>query len=76
MSCGIGHRHNLDLVLLQLWRRLAATALIESLAWGPPYAATALIRQKRKKKKKKQKKPNIYIMTLSYYQLERSFAIG
>ena len=27
MSCGVGHRHGLDLVLLWLWCRLAATAL-------------------------------------------------
>ena len=31
------HRHGLDLVLLSLWCRLAATA-IRPLAWGPPYS--------------------------------------
>ena len=38
MSCGMGHRHSLDLVLLWLWRRLAAAAPIALLAWEPPCA--------------------------------------
>ena len=39
-----------DSVLLWLWCRLAAVALIGPLAWEPPYAAgTALKRQKKKK---------------------------
>ena len=33
MSCSVGHRCGLDLVLLWLCRRLAATALIRPLAW-------------------------------------------
>ena len=33
MSCGIGCRHGSDPVLLWLWGRLAAAALIGSLAW-------------------------------------------
>ena len=50
MSCGIGHRSGLDLALLWLWRRLAATALITPLAWEPPYAmGVALKRTKAKK---------------------------
>ena len=32
MSCGVGHRLGLDLVLLWLWCRLAAAALIQLLA--------------------------------------------
>ena len=40
-----------DPVFLWLWCRLAATALIEPLAWEPPYAgAVGLKRQKKKKK--------------------------
>ena len=39
MSCGIAHRHGLDPTLLWLWCRSAATALIQPLAWGSPYAA-------------------------------------
>ena len=50
MSCGVGCRHGLDLALLWLWCRLAATALIRPLAWKPPYAVgMALKRQKDKK---------------------------
>ena len=36
MSCGIGHRCGSDLVLLWLWHRLAAAALIQPLAWELP----------------------------------------
>ena len=46
MSCGVGPRGDSDPVLLWLWRRLAALALIGPLAWESPYAAgTALKRQ-------------------------------
>ena len=36
MSCGVGHRHDLDPVLL--WRSPEAIALILPLAWELPYA--------------------------------------
>ena len=39
VSCGVGHRHGLDPVLLWLWRRPVATAPIQPLAWEPPYSA-------------------------------------
>ena len=53
----VGHRLGLDLGLLWLWRRLAATALIGPLAWKRPYAVGAALKgQKTKKKKKKKKK--------------------
>ena len=38
MSCGVGHRWGSDLVLLWLWHRPAAVALIRPLAWAPPDA--------------------------------------
>ena len=48
MSRGVGCRHGSDLVLLWLWCRPAATALIRPLAWEPPYAAgVALEKAKR-----------------------------
>ena len=57
MSCGVGHRHGSDLVVLWLWHRAVATAPIRHLAWEPPHAAgTALKRQKAKKKKEKKEK--------------------
>ena len=36
MSCGVGLRGGSDPVLLWLWTRLAAIALIQPLAWEPP----------------------------------------
>ena len=52
MSFGVGHRLSSVLVLLWLWYRLVATALIRPLTWEPPYASgMALKRQKTKKKK-------------------------
>ena len=53
MSCGVGRRHVSDPVLLWLWRRLVATALIRPLAWEPPYAAGAALEKGKKTKKKK-----------------------
>ena len=54
MSCGVGRRHGSDLVLLWLWGRPVAIALIRPLAWEPPYAAGAA--QERIKKRKKERK--------------------
>ena len=60
MSCGVGRRCSPDPMLLWLWHRLVATALIGPLAWEPPYAAgeaqDKAKRQKKKKKKKKERK--------------------
>ena len=51
MSCGVGHRHLWNLTLLWLWCRPEAIALIQPLAWEPPYGeGMALKRQKKKKK--------------------------
>ena len=57
VSCGVGCRRGLDPLLLWLWRRPAATALIRPLAWEPPYAiGSALEKAKKDKKIKKIKK--------------------
>ena len=53
MSCGIGHRRGSDLVLLWLWYRPSASALIQPLAWELPYATEASLKRQKKKKKKK-----------------------
>ena len=50
MSCGVGHRHGLDLALLCPWHRLAAVALIRPLAWEPPYAMSVALKSQKKKK--------------------------
>ena len=44
-----------DLVLLWLWCRLAATALIRPLAWEPPYATGAALKGKKKTDPQKMK---------------------
>ena len=60
--CGVGHRCNSDPMLLWLWYRPAATAVIRPLAWEPPYAvAAALKRQKTKKRKTKGKRMYVYV---------------
>ena len=62
MSCGIGRRRSLDPMLLWLWRRLVAAALIRPLAWETPYAAGAAQEMaKRQKKEKKKERTNIAI---------------
>ena len=48
MSCGVGHRRGLDLMLLWLWYRPAATAPILPLAWEPPYATGEALKRKIK----------------------------
>ena len=64
MSCGVGLRLGLDLVLLWLWCRQAAVAPIRPLAWEPPYAAGEALRKQKKKKKKKEKKSDFLTVPL------------
>ena len=52
LICGVGHRHGLDLALLWLWHRKAATAPTQPLAWESPHAKGAALERKDKKKKK------------------------
>ena len=52
MSCGVGHKCGLDLVLLWLRRRPAATAPMQPLAWEPPYALGMALKRLKKKEKK------------------------
>ena len=55
MSCVVGRRRGLDPMLLWLWHRPAAAALIWPLAWELPYAVgVAQEMAKRPKKKKKE----------------------
>ena len=48
MSCGVGGRRGSDLVLLWLWRRLAATVPIPPLAWEPPYATGVALKKRER----------------------------
>ena len=50
MSYGVAHRCGLDLALLWLLRRLAATAPIRPLAWEPLYATNMALKRQKKKK--------------------------
>ena len=50
-----------DLGLLWLWHRLAATALIQPLAWEPPYAAGAALKRQQQQLKKKKKEQRCFI---------------
>ena len=50
MSCGVGRRDSLDLMLVWLWHRLAVIAPIQPLAWELPYAVGAAPKSKKKKK--------------------------
>ena len=48
VSCGVGHRGDLDPALLWLLHRPVASASIGSLAWEPPYAADVALKKKKK----------------------------
>ena len=50
MSCGVGRRCGLDLALLWMWHRAAATAPTGPLAWKLPYVTGAALEMKKKKK--------------------------
>ena len=52
MSCGIGHRRDSDPMLLWLWHRPEATALIGPPPWEPPYAVGAGLEKKKIKSNK------------------------
>ena len=60
MSCGGDHRRSWDLVLLWLWHRPAATALIRPLAWEPPYATGVALKSQKQKQKKKSMSIDMY----------------
>ena len=66
MSCGVGRRCSLDHVLLWLWCRLAAVALIQPLTWEPPYAMGAALKSKKKTKNKKQNILSNVLLLMTY----------
>ena len=55
VSCGVGHRHGSDPVLLWLWVRLVAIVPIGALAWEPPYTVGVVLKRQKDQKKKKLK---------------------
>ena len=48
MSCGAGHRCGSDPVLLWQWRKPAAVAPIQPLAWELPCAMSMALKKQRK----------------------------
>ena len=56
MSYGVGRRHGLDPMLLELWCRLAAAAPIQPLVWGCQYTADMALKRKEKNKKERKKR--------------------
>ena len=61
-GCGVGCRLGSDLMLLCLWRRPVATAPIRTLAWEPPYAEGAALKNKQTKNNQPNKK-----LSLSFF---------
>ena len=45
--CGVGRRVGSDPTLLWLWRKLAAVALTQPLAWELPYALDVALKIKK-----------------------------
>ena len=64
MSCGVGHRCGSDLVLLWLWYRPAAVALIRPLAWEHPHATSMGLKRQKRKRKKKEKVLHVFFFFL------------
>ena len=62
--------------MLRLWGRLASAALIQPLAWEPPYAAGTTLKSKNKKqtKKKHSAKDNVKRMGRQATDWEKIFA--
>ena len=56
MNCDVGYRLGSETILLWLWYRPTATALIRSLAWELPYATEAAKKKKKEKKKERKRK--------------------
>lgn len=55
VSCGAGHRHGSDPMLLWLWLWPAAITLIRPLAWELPYAVGMALKSKKTKKQQTNK---------------------
>ena len=56
MSRGVGHRRGMDPTVLWLWRRSAAAASIQPLAWELSYAEGVALKRPGKKKVSSRKK--------------------
>ena len=63
MTCGVDCRHSSDPALLWLWHRPAAVALIQPLAWEPPYAAGVALKSKKINKQNKMNEGGLDTLT-------------
>ena len=72
MSCGVSRRHGSHPALLWLWHRLAATALIQPLAWEPPYALGAALKGPKTTPKKYSFKLE-HTLTIYYWDLNKNW---
>ena len=72
MSCGVGSRGDLDPMWLWLWRRPAAVAPIQPLAWEPPYAAGAALKKKNTKRQTNKQQKKSHLKSLGKLKLSRS----
>ena len=61
VSCGVAHRHGLDLVWPWLWCRPAAVVPMRPLAWELPYVASEALKSKNRKKLCQEKTCNIVL---------------
>ena len=66
MSCGVGCRHGSDPALRWLWHRLAAAALIQPLAWEPPFAVSEALKKDQKKKRYMLKNMPLTLMSVPH----------
>ena len=66
MGCGVGHRRSSDLMLLWLWPRPAAVALIGLLAWEISWAVGVTIKKKKKQKKKEKEREKQTLYQIRY----------
>jgi len=57
MSCGVGHKCGSSLVLLWLWPRLEAAALVRPPSLGTLHAMTSALKKTKNKTKQTNKKP-------------------
>ena len=60
----VGCRCSLDPVLLWLWRRPAAIALLRPLAWEPPNAAGVALEKAKRQKNKNKKQKSVLILPI------------
>ena len=51
LLCTVGRRHSSDAALLWLWYRQVAMALIQPLAWEPPYTMRSALEKAERQKK-------------------------